>query len=112
MLSVYYAWRTDILAFLGDSLDFVGEPISERGARVTPSRVTRDCFRSRYGTPESTSQRLFAAALSRLSSSYLARLLFILLLKEKGASRKKKSIFMQADRSRTINFELRNLEPL
>ena len=27
MLSVYYAWRTDILAFLGDSLDFVGEPM-------------------------------------------------------------------------------------
>jgi len=55
MLSLYYAWRTDILAFLDDFLVFVGEPKhvrGERGALVTPSRVTRDCFRSRSGTRE------------------------------------------------------------
>ena len=38
-----------------------------------------------------------------LSSLYLARLLFILLLQEKRASSKKRSICMQADRSKTIN---------
>lgn len=42
MSSLYYAWRTGILAFLGDFLDFVGEPRHARRGRSTSHAFARD----------------------------------------------------------------------